>query len=324
MSDRRSLAFVMDPIEGVSIDEDTTFVMMLEAQRLGHEVLYVDPRDLFVERGRLAGRVTPVALRRELGRHVDRGQSRTAVFDVEIDAAFQRVDPPVDEDYITATQLLGLCRRTLVLNRPSAILALNEKLYALHYADLMPETVVTRSSSELREFQSEMGGRIIVKPLDGKGGEGIFQLLEGDPNAGSILEQATSFGTRWAMGQQFMPEVREGDKRILLLEGDVLGAVLRVPAEGDVRANLHVGGRAARTELTEADRRIVERIAPDLVREGLFLVGIDVIGGKLTEINVTSPTGMQEIDRFDGRQLEREVLARVEARLEERDREPTA
>jgi len=308
----------MDPIDSVSIEEDTTFCLMLEAQERGHEVLYVDPADLSVSEGRTRARVTPVTLRRELGNHVDKGPPRVVVLDEEVDAAFQRLDPPVDTAYITATQLLELCRRTLVLNDPRSILAFNEKIWTIRYADLMPETIVTRQAAELREFQAKMGGRIIVKPLDGKGGEGIFQLLQGDPNIGSILEQATQFDTTWAMGQQFVPQVSEGDKRILLLEGEVLGAVLRVPPEGNVRANLHVGGRAARTEINDADRRIVERVGPDLRATGLFFVGIDVIGGKLTEINVTSPTGMQEIDRLDGVKLETRVLKRLEEKLQER------
>jgi len=319
MSAPRCLAFVMDPIEGVSIDEDTTFVMMLEAQERGHEVLYVDPLDLYVENGRVAAHVTPVTLRREHGNHVTLGRRRVAGFDEEVDVCFQRVDPPVDTDYITATQILDLCRRTIILNAPQAILSFNEKIYALQYADLMPDTIVTRRAEDLRAFQAKMGGHIIVKPLDGKGGEGIFQLVDGDPNASSILEQATTFDTRWSAGQQFLPEVREGDKRILLLEGEFLGAVLRVPADGNVRANLHVGGTPVKTELSDADRKIIDRVGPELARQGLFLVGIDVIGGKLTEINVTSPTGMQEIDRFEGRKLETEVIARVEARIAARD-----
>ncbi len=318
MSQSCTLAFVMDPIESVSIDEDTSFVLMLEAQARGHEVLYVDPSDLSVSEGRTLARVTPVTLRREHGSHVKNGVSRTLVLDEEVDVVFQRVDPPVDAAYIIATQLLELCTRTLVLNSPRAILAFNEKIFTLRYADLMPETIVTRHAADLRDFQSKMGGRIIVKPLDGKGGEGVFLLVDGDPNVGSILEQATAFGTRWAMGQQFIPEVRRGDKRILLLEGEVLGAVLRVPAEGDVRANLHVGGQPAKTVITDADRHIIDRIGPDLKEHGLFLVGIDVIGGKLTEINVTSPTGMQEIDRLDGVSLETRVIERVEEKLGQR------
>lgn len=318
MSDRRTLAFVMDPIDSVSIDEDTTFCLMLEAQARGHEVLYVDPADLSVSEGRTHARVTPVTLRRERGNHVDKGPGRTVVLDEEVDVALQRVDPPVDGAYITATQLLELCRRTLILNAPRAILAFNEKIWTIRYADLMPETIITRHARDLREFMVKMGGHIIVKPLDGKGGEGIFQLVAGDPNVGSILEQATAFDRKWAMGQQFVPQVSQGDKRILLLEGEPLGAVLRVPPEGNVRANLHVGGRPVKTGLDEADRRIIERVGPDLRAAGLFLVGIDVIGGKLTEINVTSPTGMQEIDRLDGVKLETRVLERLEDRLRER------
>lgn len=317
-SQTRTLAFVMDPIDSVSIDEDTTFCLMLEAQNRGHEVLYVDPADLSVSEGRTLARVTPVTLRREHGNHVEKGATRTVVLDEEVDVAFQRVDPPVDSAYITATQLLELCKRTLILNEPRSILAFNEKIWTIRYAELMPETIITRHAADLREFQAKMGGRIIVKPLDGKGGEGIFQLLDGDPNIGSILEQATAFDSKWAMGQQFVPEVSEGDKRILLLEGEVLGAVLRVPPAGNVRANLHVGGKAVRTAISEADQRIVARVGPDLRDAGLFLVGIDVIGGKLTEINVTSPTGMQEIDRLDDAKLETTVLERLEEKLRER------
>jgi glutathione synthase len=315
MSESRTMAFVMDPIESVSIDEDTTFVLMLEAQARGHEVLYVNPSDLSVSEGRTLARVTPVTLRREHGNHVDKGVARIVALDDEVDVAFQRVDPPVDAAYITATQLLELCTRTLVLNAPRAILAFNEKIFTLRYADLMPETIITRHPADLRAFQAKMGGRIIVKPLDGKGGEGIFLLVAGDPNAGSIIEQATGFGSRWTMAQQFLPEVREGDKRILLLEGETLGAVLRVPAAGDVRANLHVGGQPAQAAITAADQRIIDRVGPDLAEQGLFLVGIDVIGGKLTEINVTSPTGIQEVDRLEGVSLEARVIDRVEEKL---------
>ena len=318
MAESRTLAFVMDPIDSVSVDEDTTFCLMLEAQSRGHEVLYIDPSDLSVSEGHTVARVTPVTLRREHGNHVDKGPARSVVLDEEVDVAFQRVDPPVDEAYITATQLLELCQHTLILNDPRAILAYNEKIFTLRYADLMPETIITRSAADLRRFQAKMGGRIIVKPLDGKGGEGIFQLQDGDPNQGTILEQATHFDSRWAMGQQFVPEVSEGDKRILLLEGEVLGAVLRVPPAGNLRANLHAGGRPERAAITEADQRIVDRIGPDLRAAGLFFVGIDVIGGKLTEINVTSPTGMQEIDRLDGVKLETTVLERLEEKLRER------
>jgi glutathione synthase len=305
----------MDPIDSVSINEDTTFVLMLEAQRRGHQLLYIDPADLGVSEGRTTAIATPVTLRRELGNHVDKGAPRSVILDESVDVAFQRVDPPVDEAYITATQLLGICRRTLVLNRPESILALNEKLFALHFRELMPQTMVSRDARQLREFMGKLGNEMIVKPLDGKGGEGIFHLTSEDRNIASILEQSTRFGTRPAMAQEYLPAIREGDKRIILLEGEPLGAVLRVPAAKEVRANLHVGGRAAKADVTAGDRRIIDRIAPSLREAGLFFVGIDVIGDKLTEINVTSPTGVQEIDALDGACLEAQVIERVEQRV---------
>ena len=312
MSDAYTIAFVMDPIASVNIREDTTFALMLEAQRRGHRVLYIAPEDLGISAGRATALATPVGLRREEGNHVDFGRTERIVLDEEVDLAFQRTDPPVDADYIVATQILGTCRRTLCLNRPSSIVAFNEKLFALHFPDLMPPTLVSRDTTQLREFMDEMGGEMIVKPLDGRGGEGIFHVVKGDRNLNSILEQSTRFGTLRAMAQRYLPAVREGDKRILLLEGETLGVLLRIPPEGDVRANLHVGGRAAQGALSDEDERIVERVGPVLRREGLFFVGIDVIGGKLTEINVTSPTCIQEIDEIDGVSLEKQVIDRAE------------
>ena len=309
------MAFVMDPIEGEDFAASTTIVLMLEAQRRGHEVLYVDPDDLAVEHGCVTARVTPVTLDRASA-SVERGEVRRVVLDEEVDVAFQRKDPPVDTAFVIATQLLGACQKTLVLNRPTSVIAYNEKLLALHFREQMPATIVTRSMADLRAFMDELGGEMIVKPLDGKGGEGIFHLVKGERNVSSILEQATAFGTRYTMAQRYLPAVRNGDKRILLMEGEPLGAVLRVPSDSEVRANLHVGGRAARAELDDADRRIVERIAPTLKAAGLFFVGIDVIGGYLTEVNVTSPTGMQEIDALDGVRLEERVIGRVEELLD--------
>ncbi len=313
---RRTMAFVMDPIERESFAASTTLVLMREAQRRGHEVLYVDPKDLCILDGRAAARVTPITLHWEAAR-IERGEPRRVVLDDEIDVAFQRKDPPVDPDYVVTTQIMGSCRRTLVLNRPTSILAYNEKLFALHFRELMPETIVTRSIGELYGFMERMGGEMIVKPLDGKGGEGIFHVVKGERNIASILEQSTAFESRYAMAQRYLPEVREGDKRILLLEGEPLGALMRVPADAEVRANLHVGGMAARAEIDDADRRILERVCPVLAAEGLFFVGIDVIGGYLTEVNVTSPTGVQEIDALEGVRLEERVIERVESKLAE-------
>ena len=308
------LAFVMDPIANVKIDADTTFALMLEAQGRGHRIFAVDPGDLGVDGGLTVARLQEVTLRRQAGRHVDFGATHLRVLDDHVDVVFQRKDPPVDADYVRATQILTLCRRARVLNRPESILACNEKLYALHFADLMAETRVTRSIPELVDFLAKLGGEMIVKPLEGKGGEGIFHARNGDRNLFSILEQATAFGTRWTMAQRYLTEVFvSGDKRILLLEGEFLGALKRVPAEGELRANLHVGGRAEAAELDAADRRIIGRLAPRLRADGLFFVGIDVIGGRLTEINVTSPTGIQEASRLSGQALEARVLERVEA-----------
>jgi len=304
----------MDPIESIDIRADTTFVLMLEAQQRGHRVLYALPEDLGVAGGEAVARVRPVTLRREPGRHADLGSPGTFRLD-EADVVFQRKDPPVDAAYVTTTQILTLCRRALVLNRPEGVLAANEKLYALHFPELMPETRVTHSIPELLEFMRTLGGEMIVKPLGGRGGEGIFHLHSGDRNLLSILEQSTDFERRRVMAQRYIPDVRKGDKRILLADGEPLGAVLRVPSEGEHRANFHVGGSAAKADLDADDRRIVDRLAPRLRRDGLFFVGIDVIGGRLTEVNVTSPTGVQEINALEGRRLEADILDAVEARL---------
>ncbi len=308
----RSL-FVMDPIEAVDIEKDTTFVLMLEAQRRGHEVLVCGIEDLSVASGAPRALGRPVKLRREAGNHASVGSARELELDRDTDLVFQRKDPPVDAAYIASTQILALCQRAIVLNRPESILARNEKLYAQHFPDLMPETLVSRSISQILAFFGTLGGDMVVKPLDGKGGEGIFRLAPGDPNLGSVLEQITGFETRWAMAQRYLPEIREGDKRILLLEGEPLGAVLRVPSDGETRANFHAGGSAAKTGLEARDREICERLREPLRDEGLFFVGIDVIGGFLTEINVTSPTGMQEIDVLDGVSLETTVIERAES-----------
>jgi glutathione synthase len=286
---------------------------MLEAQARGHSVYYADPSDLAIAEGGVTVRARAVALRRETGNHYELGLESTLVIDDSIDVVLQRKDPPVDAEYVTSTQILGLCRRALVLNRPSGILSANEKLYALCFPELMTETLVTRSIPQLVDFMAKVGGEMIVKPLEGKGGEGVFHLRHDDRNLFSILEQSTSFGARRVMAQRYLPAVRQGDKRILLLDGEPLGAVLRVPLERETRSNLHVGGRPARAVLDEADRRIVEVLGPALQRDGLFFVGIDVIGGFLTEVNVTSPTGVQEVNRLEGTRLEARILDRIEA-----------
>jgi glutathione synthase len=305
----------MDPIGSIDIDKDTTFVLMLAAQERGHRVHYCELADLSVEEGRAVGRVRAITLRRDRAAPVAFEAPRTVVLDDAMDVVFQRKDPPVDLDYVTATQILALCRRALVLNRPDTVIWANEKLYACQFPDLMPETRVSRRIPEFVDFLAKLGGEMIVKPLGGKGGEGVFHLRHDDRNLFSILEQVTGFGTRWAMAQRYMPEVRRGDKRILLVDGEPIGAVLRVPAAGETRANLHVGGTPARAPLDDHDRRILDRLRPHLLKDGLFFVGIDVIGGCLTEVNVTSPTGIQEVNALEGVRLEHEVIEAVERRV---------
>ncbi|MCP5069383.1 MAG: glutathione synthase [bacterium] len=309
------MAFVMDPLESIDIEGDTTFVLMLAAQERGHGLWYVDPADLGVDARGAVARVRPVTMRREPGNHSSVGESSHVALDEAFDVVWQRKDPPVDNESIVATQILGLCRKALVLNRPAGILAANEKLYALNFPDLMAETLVTHEIPWLLEFMDSLGGEMIVKPLDGRGGEGIFHVARDDRNLNSILEQSTRFGERRVMAQRYLPEVRIGDKRILLLDGEPLGALLRVPAESEVRANLHVGGKAAKGVIDDIDRAIIERVAPWIRRDGLFFVGIDVIGGKLTEVNVTSPTGIQEMNALDGARYEMAVIEAVEERL---------
>jgi glutathione synthase len=314
MSSRHfAFLFVMDPLGSIDVQGDTTFVLMLEAQARGHRVFHADPSDLAIAERGVTVRARPATLRREPGNHYELGPESTLVVDDSIDVVLQRKDPPVDAEYVTSTQILGLCRRALVLNRPSGILAANEKLYALCFPELMTETLVTRSIPQLVDFMAKVGGDMIVKPLEGRGGEGVFHLRHDDRNLFSILEQSTGFGARRVMAQRYLPAVRQGDKRILLLDGEPLGAVLRVPLAGETRSNLHVGGRPARTVLDAADHRIVERLAPALRRDGLFFVGIDVIGGFLTEVNVTSPTGVQEVNRLEGTRLEARILDGIEA-----------
>src|SRR5262245_3698079 len=320
-SSRLAFLFVMDPLASIDIQADTTFALMLEAQARGHRVLYADPSDLAVAEGRVVARVRAATLRRESSNHYELGPESSVSVDDVIDVVLQRKDPPVDAEYVTSTQILCLCRRALVLNRPDGILAANEKLYALHFPELMTETLVARSIPLLVDFMAKVGGDMIVKPLEGRGGEGVFHLRHDDRNLFSILEQSTHFGRRRVMAQRYLPAVRQGDKRILLLDGEPIGALLRVPLERETRSNLHVGGRPARTTVDDADRRIVAALAPALRRDGLFFVGIDVIGGFLTEVNVTSPTGVQEVNRLEGVRLEARIVDGIEARLA-RERSP--
>jgi glutathione synthase len=308
------MAFIMDPIERILVDRDTTFVLMLEAQARGHEIHYLRAGDLFVDDARPHVRCRRVEVRRA-PQHYTLLEERVTPLDW-FAVAFMRKDPPFDLDYYFATHLLGLVdpQRTLVVNDPHGLREANEKLYALNFPALVPPTLVTRDLERLKAFLETLGGEMIVKPLDGCGGAGVFHLHRGDRNLNSILEAATANGTRLLMAQRYLPEAREGDKRIIVLDGEPLGAVLRVPREDEVRGNIHVGATCVRAAVGARDREICAALAPRLRRDGLYVVGLDVIGEWLTEINVTSPTGVQEIDALDGVRLEAQVIDFVERR----------
>ncbi len=309
-----AVAIQMDPIENINIDADSTFVLALEAQSRGHALYHYLPRHLSLRDGRLTARARPLEVRRERGRHFTLGPE--AVLELAtMDVILMRQDPPFDMAYITATHLLEHVRgKALVVNDPVSVRNAPEKLFATHFDGLMPPTLITSDREAILAFRREHG-EIILKPLFGNGGAGVFRLTPEDENLNALLELFTGLYREPIIVQRYLPEVRRGDKRIILIEGEPAGAVLRVPAKGEARANLHVGGTAVKTTLTPREREICAAIGPTLRAQGLVFVGIDVIGDYLTEINVTSPTGIQEINRLDGVTLERRVWDAIEARL---------
>ena len=306
------IGVVMDPIEKIDIDKDTTFVLMLEAERRKHELYHMGLGDLSIRGATPEGRYRRVNVARAAP-HYRFGESATGPL-ADFDVILMRKDPPFDMNFFFATHLLSLIdeRKCLVVNRPLGLREANEKLYALNFPLLIPETLVSGDMDRLRRFMDEVGGEMIVKPLDGCGGSGVFYLHRQDRNVNSLLETATANGRNPVMAQRYLPEVRQGDKRIIVLNGEPLGAVLRVPREDETRSNLHVGGKAVKAAVTARDREICAALAPDLARLGLYFVGLDVIGDYLTEVNVTSPTGVQEINALDKVQLERQIVDFIE------------
>jgi glutathione synthase len=284
---------------------------MLAAQKLGQRVYHCKPIDLF-QRGRdvfanaRAAEVGPARL--DLGEREELDLSA-------IDAILVRKDPPFDTAYLHLTQQLDLVRsHTLVVNDPAGLRTANEKLFTFHFADLMPRSMVSAEPERIRAFVDEVGGRAVLKPLDGAGGSGVVSLSSDDRNTRALIDLLTHEGKEHALVQEFVPDVRTGDKRILLLDGEPLGAILRVPREDDIRANIHVGGQVEPTKLTPAESELVEQVAPVLREHGLWFVGLDVIGERLIEVNVTSPTGIQELSRFDGTKPEERVMTWVAQR----------
>lgn len=308
------MMFVMDPLERVDQEKDTTFVFMLEAQARGHEIYDCEIKDIFADKAGAAARCRKVQVQKGSPhfRVLGEEESRLEAFHV----VFMRKDPPFDMNFFYATHLLSLVNpnRSFVLNDPRGLREANEKLYALNFPRVIPPTVVAQNQSRLRAFLKEVGGEMIVKPLDGCGGSGVFLVEEKDRNLNSILETVTLFGSRPIMAQRYVPEIRKGDKRVLVLNGEPLGAVLRVPRKDEHRGNIHVGGECVRAEVTERDREICSLMKPRLQQDGLYFVGLDVIGDWLTEVNVTSPTGVQEVDRLSGLKLESDVIDFVEKR----------
>lgn len=308
------IVVVMDPPSTVKIDEDTSFALMFEAQQRGHEVDHCLISDLFLDRGRVWARVRRARCELDPARPIALG----APEDVDlaaVDVVLMRKDPPFDEDYLWATLLLEHARgETLLVNDPRGLRDANEKIYATYFPELMTDTMISSDKARIKAFLARLGTRGVLKPLSGAGGEGIFALDPSDPNLNAIIETVTRGGRQLAMVQRYLPEVVEGDKRVLLLDGEPLGAILRVPQGGDLRSNIHAGGRVDAAELDDDDRRIIAAVAPRLRADGLIFVGLDVIGGKLTEVNVTSPTGIQQMARLMGENVSARVIEWLERR----------
>jgi glutathione synthase len=310
------VAIQMDHVSTIDIDGDSTFVLGLEAERRGYDVWHYTPPELIFRDRKVTARAQPMKLRREKGNHFTLGTAEVVDLST-FDVILLRQDPPFDMSYITTTHLLEhIHPKTLVVNDPASVRNAPEKLYVTHFDNVMPPTLITADPRALREFRDEHQD-IILKPLFGNGGAGVFRLRPGDENFASLLEMFSQRSREPVIAQRYLPEVRQGDKRIILIDGKAAGVVNRVPAEGEARSNMHVGGKAVKDTLTKRDHEICEIIGPELAKRGMIFVGIDVIGSWLTEINVTSPTGLQQINRFDGVSLEARIWDRIEVRYQE-------
>ncbi|AWN34536.1 glutathione synthase [Methylobacterium radiodurans] len=308
-----TVAVQMDPIQAIRIAGDTTFALLLEAQARGHRLLYYTPDRLSLQGRRVTARVEPLTVRDVEGAHATLGEIQRIDL-AEADVVLMRQDPPFDMAYVTATHMLERIHpETLVVNNPFEVRNAPEKLFVLDFPELMPPTLITRDKAEIEAFRREHG-TIAMKPLHGHGGAAVFRVSETDPNFGSMYDLfAATFREAWVV-QRFLERITEGDKRIILVDGEPMGAINRVPAANDIRSNMVRGGAAAASELTEREREICATIGPELRRRGLILVGIDVIDGHLTEINVTSPTGIRAIKRLGGPDLAVAVWDAIEAR----------
>lgn len=308
------IAFQMDPITGVNVNADSTFDIALEAFSRGHDIWVYEPKDMAMEDGKVRARASKVReLQRVQGQHVVLDE--VVVLDLaSVDVIFLRQDPPFDMAYITSTHMLEALRQSvLVVNDPAEVRNAPEKLFVTRFEGLMPPTLISSSLADIRAFFEAHGRDIVVKPLFGNGGAGVFRIRDSAENLASLLELFAQVSREPLMAQAFVPDVRNGDKRVILVDGEPAGAINRVPAEGEVRANMHVGGKAVKSDLSARDLEICRIIGPELKARGLVFVGIDVIGDYLTEINVTSPTGVQELRRFSGIDVSKMLIDWVEA-----------
>ncbi len=307
------IAFQMDPIETVNINADSTFRIAEEAQARGHELFFYTPDHLAFQEGKVTARGQNFTVQRVQGQHADLSEMQEVDL-ADFDVIWLRQDPPFDMHYITTTHLLDLIHPdTLVVNDPFWVRNYPEKLLVLRFPDLTPPTTVARDLETIKAFKKKHGD-VILKPLYGNGGAGVFRLDQNDRNLASLHEVFTGFSREPLIVQKFLPDVSNGDKRVILVDGEPIGAINRVPAKGETRSNMHVGGRPEKVGLTERDRRICAAIGPLLREKGQIFVGIDVIGDYLTEINVTSPTGIQELERFDGINAAEKIWEAIEAR----------
>lgn len=310
-----TVAIQMDHVSSIDIDGDSTFVLTLEAQKRGYEVLHYTPDKLSLSNGRVIAEAEPMEVRREKGNHYSLGEARIIDLANDTDVVLMRQDPPFDMSYITATHLLEMAHpETFVVNDPREVRNAPEKLFVTKFPEFMPPTLITADRKQIHAFRDEHKD-IIIKPLFGNGGAGIFHITPDDENLNALLEMYERMFREPLIAQAYLKDVREGDKRIILIDGEIAGATNRVPQPGEARSNMHVGGQAVKSALTDREIEICEALKPELKARDLIFVGIDVIGGLMTEINVTSPTGLQEISRFDDVCLEADIWNAIEAKL---------
>ncbi|HEX4765297.1 MAG TPA: glutathione synthase [Lichenihabitans sp.] len=309
-----TVAVQMDPIDRINIAGDSTFALLLAAARRGHQMLYYTPEKLSQTGANVRAAMQPLDVRDEVGRHFTVGDPRMVDL-AEVDVVLLRQDPPFDLAYIASTHLLERVHpKTLVVNDPAGVRNAPEKLFVMDFPDLMPPTLISRDRAEIEAFRAEHGD-VVMKPLYGAGGAAVFKMTRRDPNFGSLFDLfSVTFREPWVI-QRFLPAVAKGDKRIILVDGEAMGAVNRVPAEDDIRSNMVRGGAASATELTAREQEICRTIGPELRRRGLLFTGIDVIGDYLTEINVTSPTGLRAIKRLGGPDLAESLWDAIEGKL---------